>query len=85
MFSSISPYSQHFISSLLPTFPPGFLSPPYFFGPFLPPPYYVPPPSIKRTLSRVQKLTSYISLYTESRLADADTKTNCIWLISIVL
>ena len=36
MFSSIFPYSQHFIFSLLPTFSPRFLSPPYFFGPFLP-------------------------------------------------
>ena len=44
-FSSISPYSQHFIYSLLPTFSPRFLPPPYFFRPFLPPPYCVPPPS----------------------------------------
>ena len=44
-YSSISPYSQHFIFSLLPTFSPLFLPPPYFFRPFLPPPYCVPPPS----------------------------------------
>ena len=43
-FSSISPYSQHFIFSFLPTFSPRFLPPPYFFRPFLPPPYCVPPP-----------------------------------------
>ena len=44
-YSSISPYSQHFIFSLLPTFSPLFLPPLYFFKPFLPPPYCVPPPS----------------------------------------
>ena len=44
-YSSISPYSQHFIFFLLPTFSPLFLPPPYFFKPFLPPPYCVPPPS----------------------------------------
>ena len=38
-FSSISPYSQHFIFSLLPTSSPRFLLPPYFSGPFLPPSY----------------------------------------------
>ena len=38
--SSISPYSQHFIFSLLPTFLPR----------FLPPPYSAPPPSnLRRT------------------------------------
>ena len=47
-------------------------------------------PSIKRTLSRVPKLMSYISLYNEPLFsgqlyyADADTKISCIWLISIV-
>ena len=50
-FSSISPYSQHFIFSLLPTFSPRFLPPPYFFRPFLPPPYCVPPPSIVDLIS----------------------------------
>ena len=46
-------------------------------------------PFIKRTLNRVPKLTSFISLYNEPWLsghlyqADADTKTDCIWLISI--
>ena len=46
---------------------------------------------IKQTLSRVPKLTSYISLYNELLFsghfyfkADADTKINCIWLFSIV-
>ena len=29
--ASISPYTQHFIFSLLPTFPPRFLPPPYIF------------------------------------------------------
>ena len=38
-FSSISPYSRHFIFSLLPTYSPRFLPPPYFSGPFLPPSY----------------------------------------------
>ena len=48
------------------------------------------PPSIKRTLSQVPKLTSYISRTNSaysadtSTGADADTKINCIWLISIV-
>ena len=36
-FSSISPYSQHFIFSLFPTSSRRFLPPPYFSGPFLPP------------------------------------------------
>ena len=46
-------------------------------------------PSIKRTLSQVPKLTSYISLYDEALFsghlfqAEEDTKINCIWLISI--
>ena len=39
-------------------------------------------PSIKRTLSRVPKLTSYISFI--ANLYSADTKINRIWLISIV-
>ena len=49
-------------------------------------------PSIKRTLSRVPKLTSYVFLYNEPLLTadnsikriDVETKLNCIWLISIV-
>ena len=40
-----SPYSQHFLFSLLPTFSPYFSLLPTFFGSFLPPPYSVPPPS----------------------------------------
>ena len=42
-------------------------------------------PSIKRTLSQVSKLTSYIFLLTNPYSdADADTKINCIWLIFVV-
>ena len=47
-FSSISPYSQHFIFSLLPTFSPR----------FLPPPYCVPPPSIYEYVGRLQRRLS---------------------------
>ena len=36
---------QHSVFSLLPTFSPRFLPPPYFFRPFLPPPHCVPPRS----------------------------------------
>ena len=41
-------------------------------------------PSIKRTLSRVPKLTSYISLYNKPLFSDTDTKISFIWLISVV-
>ena len=38
-FSSISPYSRHFIFFFLLTSSPRFLPPPYFSGTFLPPSY----------------------------------------------
>ena len=47
-------------------------------------------PSIKPALSRAPKLTSLISLYNEPLFCrhlyqvDADTKVNCIWIISVV-
>ena len=56
--SSISPYSQHFISPL-PTFSPRFLLSPYFFWPFLPPPYTVPPPSTRNNVGCYKQMQDF--------------------------
>ena len=62
-FLSISPYSQHFIFSFLPTFSPRFLPLPYFFRPFLPSPYCVPPPlDTKRKWPIHIQTNNYITL-----------------------
>ena len=69
-YLSRSPYSQHFIFSLLPTF--YFLPPPYFFGLFLSPPYCVPPPSNSWiSSSQIKELFAWTTLSWATPVCDA--------------